>query len=141
MATERVASAVAAARASGLVLTARAENHLYGHPDLDDTIARLQAYAAAGADVVYAPGLARLEDIARVVAEVDRPVNVLALPVGRPSPSWPRSTSAASPPAASSRAPPTAPWSPPPPSCATPARRPTPTRAISSADVAAAFGA
>ncbi|HEX6785821.1 MAG TPA: isocitrate lyase/phosphoenolpyruvate mutase family protein, partial [Acidimicrobiales bacterium] len=82
VATDRVASAVDAARASGLVLTARAENHLYGHPDLDDTIARLQAFAAAGADVVYAPGLARLEDIARVVAEVDRPVNVLALPRG-----------------------------------------------------------
>jgi 2-methylisocitrate lyase-like PEP mutase family enzyme len=82
VATERVASAVDAARASGLVLTARAENHLYGQPDLDDTIARLQAYAAAGAGVVYAPGLARLEDIGRVVAAVDCPVNVLALPRG-----------------------------------------------------------
>jgi 2-methylisocitrate lyase-like PEP mutase family enzyme len=81
-ATERVAAAVAAAKASGLVLTARAENHLYGHGNLDDTIARLQAYAAAGADVVYAPGLADLGDIARVVAATDRPVNVLALPRG-----------------------------------------------------------
>ena len=81
VATERVASAVDAARASGLVLTARAENHLYGHADLDDTSARLQAYAAAGADAVYAPGWPAWRTSA-VVAEVDRPVNVLALPRG-----------------------------------------------------------
>jgi 2-methylisocitrate lyase-like PEP mutase family enzyme len=69
-----------------LVLTARAENHLHGRPDLADTIARLQAYQEAGADVLYAPGLRRLEDIRQLVASVDRPVNVLAVagapPVG-----------------------------------------------------------
>jgi len=63
-----------------LVLTARAENHIRGNPDLADTIARLQAYQEAGADVLYAPGLSDLEDIRRVVAAVDLPVNVLALP-------------------------------------------------------------
>lgn len=82
VATERVAAAVDAARAGGLVLTARAEQHLYGPADLDDTIARLQAFADAGADVVYAPGLADVDDIARVVTEVPAPVNVLALPGG-----------------------------------------------------------
>jgi 2-methylisocitrate lyase-like PEP mutase family enzyme len=63
-----------------LVLTARAENHLRGRPDLADTIGRLQAYQQAGADVLYAPGLTRLEDIRQLVASVDRPVNVLARP-------------------------------------------------------------
>ena len=81
-AAERVA--VAADAAHGLtepmVLTARAENHLHGADDLDDTIARLIAYRDAGADVVYAPGLAELAQIARVVEEVGLPVNVLALP-------------------------------------------------------------
>ncbi|HET9557294.1 MAG TPA: isocitrate lyase/phosphoenolpyruvate mutase family protein, partial [Actinomycetota bacterium] len=67
-----------------LVLTARAENYLHGRPDLADTIARLQAYQEAGADVLYAPGLRRLEDIGRLVAAVDRPVNVLALPGAPP---------------------------------------------------------
>jgi len=57
-----------------------AENYLHGRPDLDDTISRLQAYQAAGADVLYAPGLSRLEDIRDLVASVDRPVNVLARP-------------------------------------------------------------
>jgi 2-methylisocitrate lyase-like PEP mutase family enzyme len=66
------------------VLTARAENYLHGRPDLADTIARLQAYQEAGADVLYAPGLRRLEDIGRLVAAVDRPVNVLALPGAPP---------------------------------------------------------
>jgi 2-methylisocitrate lyase-like PEP mutase family enzyme len=61
------------------VLTARAENLLHGRPDLADTIARLQAYQEAGADVLFAPGLNRLEDIRQVVAAVDRPVNVLAV--------------------------------------------------------------
>ncbi len=60
-----------------LVLTARAETYLHGRPDLADTIARLQAYADAGADVLYAPGLRAIEDIRRVIREVDRPVNVL----------------------------------------------------------------
>ena len=63
-----------------LVLTARAENLLRGRDDLADTIARLQAYQEAGADVLYAPGLHRLDDIRAVVSAVDRPVNVLALP-------------------------------------------------------------
>jgi 2-methylisocitrate lyase-like PEP mutase family enzyme len=61
------------------VLTARAENYLHGRPDLADTITRLQAYQAAGADVLYAPGLTSLADIRQVVAAVDRPVNVLAM--------------------------------------------------------------
>jgi 2-methylisocitrate lyase-like PEP mutase family enzyme len=80
-AAERVAAAAQAAHESdAMVLTARAENHLYGAGDLDDTIARLVAYRAAGADVLYAPGLTDLGDIAAVVAAVDAPVNVLALP-------------------------------------------------------------
>ncbi len=60
------------------MLTARAENYLHGHPDLADTIARLRAYQEAGADVLYAPGLRRIEDIRELIAAVDRPVNVLA---------------------------------------------------------------
>jgi 2-methylisocitrate lyase-like PEP mutase family enzyme len=81
LATDRVAAAAAAAHAGPrrLVLTARAENHLRGRDDLADTIARLQGYAEAGADVVYAPGLTRASDIRDVVRSVDRPVNVLAL--------------------------------------------------------------
>ncbi|BAL87109.1 hypothetical protein AMIS_18890 [Actinoplanes missouriensis 431] len=79
---ERVAAAARAAARHGIVLTARAENHLYGHDDLDDTITRLRAYREAGADVVYAPGLRAAEDIARVVQSVDAPVNVLALAGG-----------------------------------------------------------
>ena len=67
-----------------LVLTARAENHIRGNPDLDDTIARLRAYGEAGADVLYAPGLTRLDDIRRVVAEAGRPVNVLTVPGAPP---------------------------------------------------------
>jgi 2-methylisocitrate lyase-like PEP mutase family enzyme len=58
-------------------LTARAENYLVGRPDLKDTIARLQAFQEAGADVLYAPGLTTKEDIATVVRSVDRPVNVI----------------------------------------------------------------
>ena len=61
------------------MLTARAENHLWGRPDLADTIARLQAYQEAGADVLYAPGLTDVADIRSVVGSVDRPVNVLAV--------------------------------------------------------------
>jgi 2-methylisocitrate lyase-like PEP mutase family enzyme len=67
-----------------LVLTARAENHLHGRPDLSDTIARLQSYQEAGADVLYAPGVTRAQDIRALVASLDRPVNVLARP-GCPS--------------------------------------------------------
>ena len=78
-AAERVRAAVEAARALPFTftLTARAENYLHGRPDLKDTIARLQAFQEAGADVLYAPGLASKEDIAAVVKSVDRPVNVL----------------------------------------------------------------
>ena len=83
-AVERIAAAAGAAHALAepLVLTARAENHLHGVGDLDDTIARLRAYRDAGADVVYAPGLAELDSIAAVVEAVGVPVNVLALPQG-----------------------------------------------------------
>jgi 2-methylisocitrate lyase-like PEP mutase family enzyme len=86
LASERVAAAAEVAHAGPvrLVLTARAENYLHGRPDLSETIARLQAFQEAGADVLYAPGLSSLEDIRQVVASVDRPVNVLALP-GAPS--------------------------------------------------------
>jgi 2-methylisocitrate lyase-like PEP mutase family enzyme len=79
-AAERIAAAAAAAAAGGFVLTARAENYLRGRPDLADTIARLQAYQEAGADVLYAPGLTSIEDIRLVIRETDRPVNVLAMP-------------------------------------------------------------
>lgn len=63
-----------------LVLTARAENHIRGRDDLADTIARLQAYEAAGADVLFAPGLRTIEEISAVVEAVQRPLNILALP-------------------------------------------------------------
>jgi 2-methylisocitrate lyase-like PEP mutase family enzyme len=81
-AVERVAAAVEAARGLGFpfMLTARAENHIRGNPDLEDTIARLQAYEQAGADVLYAPGLRSAEEIEAVCGAVSRPVNVLALP-------------------------------------------------------------
>jgi 2-methylisocitrate lyase-like PEP mutase family enzyme len=82
VASERVTAAARAARAYDLVLTARAENHLYGIDDLDDTIARLRAYRDAGADLVYAPGLVDIDAIDRVVADVGIPVNVLARPNG-----------------------------------------------------------
>jgi 2-methylisocitrate lyase-like PEP mutase family enzyme len=83
-ARERVAAAAEAARRSSvaMVLTARAENHIRGNPDLNDTIARLQAYQEAGADVLYAPGLRDLDEIRSVVGAVDRPVNALLLPGG-----------------------------------------------------------
>ncbi len=85
-AAERVAAAAEAAHAGPvrLVLTARAENYLRGNPDLRDTIARLQAYQEAGADVLYAPALDRPEDIRELLASVDLPVNVLVRP-GAPS--------------------------------------------------------
>jgi 2-methylisocitrate lyase-like PEP mutase family enzyme len=81
-AAERVAAAVEAARTLPFpfVLTARAENHIRGNPDLDDTIARLRAYEQAGADVLYAPGLRTVDEIRAVCAAVSRPVNVLARP-------------------------------------------------------------
>lgn len=77
-ATERVAASRSVA--GELVVTARCENLLHGARDLDDTVARLVAYRDAGADVLYAPGLTDLGDIARVVDAVGAPVNVLALP-------------------------------------------------------------
>ncbi len=78
-AVERVRAAAEAARGLPFTftLTGRAENYLWGRPDIGDTIARLQAYQEAGADVLYAPGLATRDDIAAVVSSVDRPVNVL----------------------------------------------------------------
>jgi 2-methylisocitrate lyase-like PEP mutase family enzyme len=81
LATDRVAAAAEAAHCGPvqLVLTARAENYIHERPDLADTITRLQAYQEAGADVLFAPGLRSLEDIASVVSSLDRPVNVLAL--------------------------------------------------------------
>jgi 2-methylisocitrate lyase-like PEP mutase family enzyme len=82
-AAERVRAAAEAAQGD-FVLTARAENLIHGRDDLADTIARLQAFQEAGADVLYAPGLTKLDDIRRVVSSVDRPVNVLALPAAPP---------------------------------------------------------
>jgi 2-methylisocitrate lyase-like PEP mutase family enzyme len=78
-ATERVAAAADAAHRGPvqLVLTARAENHIHGIHDLVDTIARLRAYEAAGADVLFAPGLTRPEDIRHVIESVNRPLNVV----------------------------------------------------------------
>jgi len=77
LAVERIAAAAEAAKAHQFVLTARAENYLHGRPDLKDTIARLQAFEAAGADVLYAPGLPDLDAIRTVCAEVSKPVNVV----------------------------------------------------------------
>jgi 2-methylisocitrate lyase-like PEP mutase family enzyme len=87
LAAERVAAAAQAAHGAGaerLVLTARAENYVRGRPDLDDTIARLQAYEQAGADVLYAPGLIEIADIRKVVESVELPVNVLVRPGAPP---------------------------------------------------------
>ena len=78
-AARAVEAAASACSRHDLTLTARAENHLYGAGDLDDTIERLHRYRDAGADVLYAPGLTRAGDIGRVVDEVGGPVNVLAL--------------------------------------------------------------
>ena len=84
LAAERVAEAAASAEAADgpFVLTGRAENHLRGVDDLEDTIARLVAYRDAGAHCLYAPGLTRLDQVEAVVEAVEAPVNVLALPVG-----------------------------------------------------------
>jgi 2-methylisocitrate lyase-like PEP mutase family enzyme len=84
VAAERVALAAEAAHrlSDPMVVTGRAENHIRGVDDLDDTIARLIAYRDAGADVVYAPGLSGLDQIGAVVKAVGVPVNVLALPNG-----------------------------------------------------------
>jgi 2-methylisocitrate lyase-like PEP mutase family enzyme len=78
-AIDRLSAAREVIAASGLPfqLTARAENLLRGIDDLDDTIARLKAYAAAGADVLYAPGVRTLENLRLITAELDKPFNVL----------------------------------------------------------------
>jgi 2-methylisocitrate lyase-like PEP mutase family enzyme len=83
LAVERIRAAAEVVRSLPFpfTLTARAENFVAGRPDLEDTIKRLQGYQDAGADVLYAPGLATAEDIAAVVSSVERPVNVL---MGRP---------------------------------------------------------
>jgi 2-methylisocitrate lyase-like PEP mutase family enzyme len=85
-AAERIAAAAEVAHGGDvhLVLTARAENHIHDRDDLADTIARLQSFQEARADVLYAPGVTKLEDIREVVASIDLPLNVLALP-GAPS--------------------------------------------------------
>lgn len=82
LAVERVAAAAEAAKAlkGDFVFTARAENFLWGRQDLDDTIKRLNAFANAGADVVYAPGLTDVDTVRTICAAVPRPVNVLAMP-------------------------------------------------------------
>jgi 2-methylisocitrate lyase-like PEP mutase family enzyme len=79
LAVERIEAAVEAARSlpHDFVLTARCENFLWGRPDLDDTIKRLQAFEAVGADVLYAPGLHDLDTIRAVCGSVTRPVNVV----------------------------------------------------------------
>jgi 2-methylisocitrate lyase-like PEP mutase family enzyme len=79
LAKDRIRAAVEAARALPFhfTLTARAENYFVGKPDLADTIARLQAYQEAGADVLFAPGLRSLSDIEAVMSSVDKPLNVL----------------------------------------------------------------
>jgi 2-methylisocitrate lyase-like PEP mutase family enzyme len=81
-AVERVQAAAEAARALGFpfTFTARAENHIRGNPDLEDTIARLQAFERAGADVLYAPGLRSADEVRAVCEAVSKPVNVLARP-------------------------------------------------------------
>ncbi|MCP3973424.1 MAG: isocitrate lyase/phosphoenolpyruvate mutase family protein [bacterium] len=82
LATERIEAAVEAARGipTDFVLTARAENFLHDRPHLDDTVRRLQAFQEAGADVLYAPGIADIDTMRQLVAAVDRPVNALARP-------------------------------------------------------------
>ena len=85
-AVERIAAAAEAARALPFhfVLVGRAENFLHGRPDLDDTIRRLQAFEAAGANALFAPGLTRTEDIRTVCASVSVPVNVVVGLKGAP---------------------------------------------------------
>ena len=84
LAVDRVRAAVEARRkdSSPLVITARCENFFRGNPDLAATIARLQAYQEAGADMLFAPGIRSAEDVRSIVAEIERPLNVLILPGG-----------------------------------------------------------
>jgi 2-methylisocitrate lyase-like PEP mutase family enzyme len=79
LAVERITAAAEACRAlpQDMVLTARSENFLWGRRDLDDTIRRLQAFSAAGADVLYAPGLPDIDSIRTLCSEVDKPVNIV----------------------------------------------------------------
>lgn len=79
LAVDRIRSAAAAAKSLDFkfMLTARAENYLYGRADLSDTIKRLQAYQDAGADVLFAPGIQSKEDIATIIRSIDRPLNVI----------------------------------------------------------------
>jgi len=77
LSVERIEAAVDAAQTHQFLLTARAENYLYNRPNLKDTIKRLQAFAEAGADVLYAPGLSSLDEIRELCASVPKPVNVL----------------------------------------------------------------
>lgn len=79
VAADRVAAAAEAAHREGMLLTARAENALYGIEDIEDTVTRLRAYREAGADVLYAPRLTDPDQIRRVVQATDAPVNVLAM--------------------------------------------------------------
>jgi 2-methylisocitrate lyase-like PEP mutase family enzyme len=85
LAVERVRAAVAAAHSQSFpfTLTARAENLLHGRKDMADTIKRLQAFEAAGADVLYAPGLSTLDEVRAVVSAVSKPVNVLMIGAGK----------------------------------------------------------
>lgn len=80
LAAERIRNAAIAAKSLGFkfTLTARAENHVCGRPDIRDTIRRLQAYQEAGADVLFAPGIKSSDDIRQVISSIDRPLNVLA---------------------------------------------------------------
>ena len=86
VAAERIAAAAEAAHGGPgrIVLTARSENYIHGRRDLADTIARLQAFQEAGADVLYAPGVRSTDDIRSIVESVDLPVNVLAVPGAPP---------------------------------------------------------
>ena len=79
LAAERIAAAVEAAKAAGngFAVTARADGLLHGEKNLDDIIARLQAYDAQGADVLYAPGLPGMDAVRAVCAAVSKPVNIL----------------------------------------------------------------
>ena len=85
LAVERIQAAKEAAASLPFVLTARAENYLWGQSDLDDTIRRLQAYSEAGADVLYAPGLPTLGAIREVCTAIEKPVNVV---MGLRGPAW-----------------------------------------------------
>jgi len=125
-AVSRVAAAVEAARGLDFpfTLTARAENHIRGNPDLSDTVARLRAYEEAGADVLYAPGLRDASEVRTVCEAVSKPVNVLAHR-GLSMSEIAAAAGSASASAAPSRGSPSARWPPPPSRSATPATSPS----------------